>query len=259
MYSTFPTRPAIVTGRALAHAERTAVAKAFLVIDAANGSVTLKPTIEQLCNQVGVSRTYANAAKRVATNPQLRARVEAGQISLMDAAKAMGPVRNKPTVSELTQADFVEMFGAVGKATRGVCFRAFAGEALTAIEEVTTPTGNGARKFNAADLGRWKAREQKKQDPDFIALMREHEAKNVAWLEKLQPKIAKEEANPDWRYKALTRMTELATQRLRVFANRTATWRRGDWCLLLLWQNPHRQIVARPRHRPGMHQIPAHV
>jgi hypothetical protein len=53
---------------------------------------------------------------------------------------------------------------------------------------------------------------------------REYCAKQLArWeerglLEKLQQDIAKEEANADWRYNALTRMTELATQRLLVFA-----------------------------------------
>ena len=148
MYSIPPTRPATVTGRGLAHAERTKTAKAFLVVDAPSGNVTLKPTIEQLCNQVGVSRTYANAAKRVATNPQLRARVEAGQISLMDAAKSMRPAR--PAVSELTEADFIEMFGVVGKATRALCFCAFAEEALAAVEEVTTPAGSGVS--TTADL-----------------------------------------------------------------------------------------------------------
>jgi hypothetical protein len=40
----------------------------------------------------------------------------------------------------------------------------------------------------------------------------------VARREKLKRAIAKDEANPDWRYKALTRMTELATQRLLAFA-----------------------------------------
>jgi hypothetical protein len=47
--------------------------------------------------------------------------------------------------------------------------------------------------------------------------MREHEAKNVDLLEKLQLNIAKEEANADWRHKALTRMTALATERLLAF------------------------------------------
>jgi Family of unknown function (DUF6011) len=44
--------------------------------------------------------------------------------------------------------------------------------------------------------------------------MRSLEETTADLLAKLQEKIAKEEANPDWRYKAITRMTELATQRL---------------------------------------------
>jgi hypothetical protein len=84
------------------------------------------------------------AAKLVAADPQLRARVEVGEIALMAAAKSMRPAR-KPVVLEITTANFVELFGVAGKATRGACFRAFADEALAAVEEVTTPSsGNGA-------------------------------------------------------------------------------------------------------------------
>ena len=67
---------------------------------------------------------YLRAAKLVAADPQLRARVEAGEIALVDAAKSMHPAR-KPVVSEITEAAFVEMFGVVGKETRSACFRAF--------------------------------------------------------------------------------------------------------------------------------------
>jgi hypothetical protein len=74
-----------------------------------------------------------------------------------------------------------------------------------------------AQKYNAEDLAHWEKREQEKQDPVFIERMREWEAKTAGLLEKLQKDIAKEEANPDWRYKALSRMTELSTQRLLAF------------------------------------------
>ena len=47
----------------------------------------------------------------------------------------------------------------------------------------------------------------------------------VELLEKLRRKITKEEANPDWRYEVLTRMTELATQRLSAFAGDVQTER----------------------------------
>jgi hypothetical protein len=48
--------------------------------------------------------------------------------------------------------------------------------------------------------------------------MRKREAEIVARLEQLQKDVAKEEANPDWRYKACTRMTALATERMLTFA-----------------------------------------
>ena len=73
------------------------------------------------------------------------------------------------------------------------------------------------RKRNAERLARWQEREQKKQDPIYIESMRERQAEIAARLEKLQRELAKEEAIPDWRYKALTRITQLATQRLLVF------------------------------------------
>ncbi|SRR5271165_3707787 len=69
------------------------------------------------------------------------------------------------------------------------------------------------RKNNAERLARWEEGERTKRDPTIIAEAREREAKYAGLLEKQRQKIAKEEANPDWRYKALTRMTELATLR----------------------------------------------
>ena len=47
--------------------------------------------------------------------------------------------------------------------------------------------------------------------------MKAREQETQILLEKMQQLIAKEEAAPDWKYKALTRMTELATQRLMQF------------------------------------------
>jgi hypothetical protein len=79
-----------------------------------------------------------------------RPTIVTGEIALMDAAKSMHPVRKPVVVSEITEAAFVEMFGVVGKATRGVCFCAYADEALAAVEAASTPTGNGVSA--AADL-----------------------------------------------------------------------------------------------------------
>jgi hypothetical protein len=73
------------------------------------------------------------------------------------------------------------------------------------------------QKINAEELMRWEKGEQKKQDPVFIERMHKAEANSRALIAKLQKDIAKEEANPDWRYKALTHMTKLATQRLLSF------------------------------------------
>jgi hypothetical protein len=71
---------------------------------------------------------------------------------------------------------------------------------------------------NAEDRKRWEEREAKKRDPAYIKQMRDQEELYQDLLAKMQKKVAKEEANPDWRYKALTRMTDLATRRLLAFA-----------------------------------------
>jgi Family of unknown function (DUF6011) len=82
-----------------------------------------------------------------------------------------------------------------------------------------------AQQRNAADLARWEEREKKKRDPEYIETIRSTEEITADLLAKLREKIAKEEANPDWRYKALTRMTELATQRLLRFVGDPGTER----------------------------------
>jgi hypothetical protein len=74
------------------------------------------------------------------------------------------------------------------------------------------------RKCQAESLARWEKQEQQKRDPVFIESMRKREAKIVGWLEQLRKDVAKEEANPDWRFEVLTRMTVLATDRMLVFA-----------------------------------------
>ena len=98
MHSTFPTRPTIVTGRGLAHGKRTAVQSAFLGADIGAGRVPFMGwTDGQIAQHVGASLPYLRAAKQVAANPQLRARVEAGEIALIDAARSMHPVRKPPS------------------------------------------------------------------------------------------------------------------------------------------------------------------
>lgn len=82
-----------------------------------------------------------------------------------------------------------------------------------------------SRRRNAEDLARWEAREQKKRDPEYIAAMRLSEETTINLLAELREKIAKEEVSPDWRYKALTRMTELATDRLLQFVGDPGTER----------------------------------
>jgi hypothetical protein len=73
------------------------------------------------------------------------------------------------------------------------------------------------RKFNAEGMARWEAREQQKQDSIYIKCLGKRKSKIAILLEKLQKDIAKEETDPNWRYKALSRMTELSTQRLLAF------------------------------------------
>jgi hypothetical protein len=62
------------------------------------------------------------------------------------------------------------------------------------------------RSQNARMLAKWEEREQKKRDPNYIEQIRVEEERTLELLAKLRRKIAREEASPDWRYKALTRM-----------------------------------------------------
>jgi hypothetical protein len=115
------------------------------------------------------------------------------------------------------------------------------------------------REDNIHQMARWENREREKQDPEFIAQLRMTETAWATQLAKQQQEIAKEEANPDFRYKALTRMTELATQRLLAFAGDPQVEReRGARVLLHLRQDPHRQAVTGARNRPGVHPGSAH-
>jgi hypothetical protein len=69
----------------------------------------------------------------------------------------------------------------------------------------------------ATSLEQWKEREAAKREPAYIERVKTQQSEAQLKLDELQRQIAKEEASPDWRYKALTRMTELATQRLAQF------------------------------------------
>jgi len=83
--------------------------------------------------------------------------------------------------------------------------------------EVITRDVEWCLSLQARSLEEWKEREAKKQEPAFIEQMKAREQAAQIALDKVQQQIAKQEATPDWRYKALTRMTELATQRLLQF------------------------------------------
>jgi hypothetical protein len=82
------------------------------------------------------------------------------------------------------------------------------------------------KRHNAETLEWWETKERKKKDPAYIEERRAREQFWLRLLEKERQKIAKEEAHPDWRYKASTRMTELATQRMLQFVGDPETERR---------------------------------
>ena len=89
---------------------------------------------------------YVWAAQQVAADPWLRRLVVDGSMSLMDAAQTLHPTKKKPVPTEITAAEFVEMFHVVGSATRAQCMRAFKNEALDIVDNETAPApkGNGS-------------------------------------------------------------------------------------------------------------------
>jgi hypothetical protein len=84
-------------------------------------------------------------------------------------------------------------------------------------EEDAQRVAETTQQRQAEELAKWKEREQKKQDPTFIAEVRQREAEAHAALDKALHLLAKEGATPDWRFKALTRMSQLAEVRLFAF------------------------------------------
>ena len=126
----------VITGRNIAHSRRTSVQRALLVADLLAGRAVLKqPTAQQLASIARVSIPYIWAAQQIAFDPWLRKLVVDGSMSLMDAAQTLHPTKKKkPTQSEITAAEFVEMFHVVGSATRARCIQAFKNEALDIVD-----------------------------------------------------------------------------------------------------------------------------
>jgi hypothetical protein len=75
-----------VTGRNLAHGQRSTIERALLAADLTLGRVDLvKPTIKQAAHLVGVCPAYVAAAKAIAEDPDARAAVLAGRVPLIIA------------------------------------------------------------------------------------------------------------------------------------------------------------------------------
>ena len=140
--------PKAISGRNVAHGHRTPVERAFLVADLLAGRVQLqKMTAQQLASLAHASLPYVRAAQQVAADPWLRSSVLNGDMSLLDAAATLRPTKKKPVQTEITEAEFTEMFAAVGPETRAACMRAFKDEALDIVDVETmpapAPNGNG--------------------------------------------------------------------------------------------------------------------
>jgi hypothetical protein len=128
-------RPATVTGLNLARAKRDAKQRAFLGADIKAGAVVPEGLTEaQTAQLVGASLPYLRAAEKVAAVPELRARVERGEISLIAAAKSLRPQQCKPA-----QLDLFEMFAGASVAERAECMRAFVDEAFEVFDNLMAP------------------------------------------------------------------------------------------------------------------------
>ena len=107
---------------------------------------TQQLTAQQLASIARVSIPYVWAAQQVAADPWLRGLVMNGSMSLMAAAQTLHQTKKKkPAQSEITAAEFVEMFHVVGSATLSQCMRVFKNEALDIVDNETAPApkGNG--------------------------------------------------------------------------------------------------------------------
>jgi hypothetical protein len=78
-----------VSGRNLAHANRSVAARAFIGADLHLNRVALtSPTIRQCARLAGVCVPYVHAAVVTIDDPAARAAVLAGELTLLEAAKA---------------------------------------------------------------------------------------------------------------------------------------------------------------------------
>lgn len=96
--------PPVVTGHFLAHARLSPDKRAFLAADARMGRRAFTaPTRQQSALLFGSSPPLVRAAERVSEHPELRARVEAGELSLLDAAGMLRPTRKSRPAGLLGQ------------------------------------------------------------------------------------------------------------------------------------------------------------
>jgi hypothetical protein len=103
-----------ITGHSLAHARRTVAERAFVAADLHSDRIALSaPTIGQSARLAGICRHYAAAAVAIADDPESRAAVLAGRVSLIGAAKSAAgempaPVNVSAVIGWLRSASFSE-------------------------------------------------------------------------------------------------------------------------------------------------------
>ena len=128
-----------VSGRNIAHATRDAMQCAFLGADIKLGNVAPEDLTDvQIAQLVGASLPYLRSAVKVATRPELRARVERHELSLTDAAKSLRPQQKQPQPAP----DLFSQFAAATRAVRAECMAAFVDETIALLDDTTAPVGS---------------------------------------------------------------------------------------------------------------------
>ena len=105
----------LITGRNLAHANRSVLERAFIGADLRRNRVELiSPTIKQSAYLAGVCVPYVAAAIAIADDETARVAVLTGDISLLDAARVAAPETLAEHFSRTSPAEWLEAARVIG-------------------------------------------------------------------------------------------------------------------------------------------------
>ncbi len=109
--------PLTISGRDIAHGKRTAAERSFLAANLhRNRTVLFSPTVKQCAALVGVCVPYVAAAVAIAKDYAKREAVLAGEVTLLDAAKALTSESLAEHFARATPTEWLDAARVIGPA-----------------------------------------------------------------------------------------------------------------------------------------------